>query len=283
MKRRLPIAPKYDLRRLVTARIDKRGRPVASFETSAEVHKERRHRLCVLMAQGKKRASALARELAGCHSRVPCLSHACPVCARRRRLLQSALVLELFDKYDISELKFVTLIHPADAVPAGQLHTCHVPKLINRYRRQLERAGIDKSITLLIGGVDVEWDAGYEVYQPHIHAITLGITKSDLRRMTRRWPKNPRVRVRARVEPIDDLPRVVAYLDKSFWSSVARKNNPIGKHPHSKRRPPLHIEAEMLRFLHRRSDFRMLFGVKSYAGPEPKILPVCSHRKPEEA
>jgi hypothetical protein len=266
MKPRLLIAPKYDLRQLVTAHTDKRGRSVASFETIAEAQKERRHRVCVLMAQRKKSASALARDLAGCHQRAPCGSRACPVCTRHRRLEQSASILEFLEQYDISKLKLVTLINPADTRSAGQLHTCDVRKLVNRYRRQLERAGIEKSRAFLIGGLDGEWDAGWEVYQPHIHAITLGVTKSDLKTMTRRWLKGTRVRVKARLEPIDDLPRVVAYLDKSFWASVARKNNPLGIYPHGRRRPPQHIEAEILKFLNTQSALHILYGVKSYSG-----------------
>jgi hypothetical protein len=132
----------------------------------------------------------------------------------------------------------------------------------------LERTGIDKSGCFLIGGVDGEWDAGWELYQPHIHAVVWGITEADLEALVKKWPSDPkRVRVRKRLEPIDDLARVVTYLDKSFWPSVARANNRLGIHPHGKRRPPKHIEAEILSWFHSQSasDLRLMYGVKLYS------------------
>jgi hypothetical protein len=194
-----------------------------------------------------------------------------------RRIIQGALVLEFLALYlvlkflkpcKLEGLQLLTLINPADAVPAGQLHTLNPRALINRLRRQLERAGIDKANCFLIGGVDGEWDAGWEVYQPHIHAVVWGITETDLEALVKKWPSDPkRVRVRKRLEPIDDLARVVTYLDKSFWPSVARANNPLGIHPHGKRRPPKHIEAEILSWLHSQSpsDLRLMYGVKLYS------------------
>ncbi|MER9002216.1 MULTISPECIES: hypothetical protein [unclassified Mesorhizobium] len=138
--------------------------------------------------------------------------------------------------------------------------------MISRLRRQLERAGIAKGNAFLIGAVDGEWDAGWSMFQAHTHLLEWRVSNGPLEAVTTKWPRSIRVRVRKRSEPIDDLARVVAYLEKSFWPAIARKKNPLGIHPHGKRRPPCTIEAEILRWLDRQkpSQMRIFFGVKTY-------------------
>jgi hypothetical protein len=255
-----------DVRLTVTSGFDKRGRAVDGFERITRVHRERARRLRLLDASNDRSSGTVARALKRCGWGGRCRSCACPVCARGRRIWRSASVLAFLASYPAAELVFVTLINPADEIPAGALHTFDPKKLINRTRRQLERLGIPKARVFLIGGVDGEWDEGWQVYQPHIHAIAWGVTKPQLRALAAKWPKSRRVRVPIRIEPIDDLPRVVAYLEKSFWGSVARRDNPLGIYPHGRRRPPPEIEAEVLRWLHQQKprELRLMFGVKQY-------------------
>lgn len=248
--------------------VDKRGRNLGALETRKAAREEHHHRLETLWEQMDVECATLATTLEGCgRDKRLCGSMACPRCARWRRITTSASILALLANYALADLRFVTLINPADAIPAGQLHTFDPKRLIDRTRRQLERVGVDKAQTFIIGTVDGEWDEGWWLYQPHIHAITWGITKAHLTALVAKWPKDPRrVRVRKRLEPIDDLPRVVAYLDKSFWPSVARAKNAMGLHPHGKRRPPPHIETEVLHWFHQQSPqhLRLMYGVKFY-------------------
>jgi len=264
------IPPEFDVRHLVNAGIDKRGRRVGAFETLKEAKKESRHRFRLLCEDDTDdEALILAQMLLACEKRARCESSACPVCVRRRRIQWSAAVLQFLADYDLKDLSFITLINPADALPAGQLHTFGPVAFRNRLRRQLERAGIDKTRCFLIGGIDGEWDAGWSVFQPHTHFITLNITSADLARAIKSWPSDPdRVRVRKRLEPINDLPRVVTYLDKSWWPAVARIKNPLGIHAHHKRRPPPEIEREILLWLdhYRSADLRLFYGLKSRHG-----------------
>jgi hypothetical protein len=172
--------------------------------------------------------------------------------------------------YNVKDLRFVTLINPADALPAGDLHTFNPRKLINRFRRQLERAGLPKSETFLIGGVDGEWDEGWFLFQPHLHLITRKDNIALLKSIVKSWPKEPdQIRVRLLPKPIYDLPRAVTYLDKSWWPAVARKSNPLQITPYKdKRRPPPEIELEILLWFdrYRAADLRLSYGLKTHHG-----------------
>jgi hypothetical protein len=265
-----PIPPEFDVRRLVRAGVDQRGRDVGPFESLKDAKNESRHRFRLLCTDEQNdRALTLALTLFCCEKHARCNSPACPVCARTRRIRSSAATLEFLADYDLQELKFITLINPGDAISAGQLHTFDPVAFRNRLRRQLERSGIDKSRCLLIGAIDGEFDDGWTVFQPHAHFVGLNITSADLKPLIDSWPRDPdRVRVRKRVEEIDDLPRIVTYLDKSWWPSVARANNKFDIHPHNKRRPPPETEREILLWFdrYRTADLRMLYGVKAHYG-----------------
>ena len=257
---------RYDVRQLVRPRTDKRGRLLGGFESLSAARHENQHRILVLRSSGDPKALLVAEVLAACRPANPCGSLACSECGRIRRIKESRASLRFLDVYPPDELRLLTLINPVDARRAGQLHTFDPALAINRTRRQLERAGIDKSASFSIGQIDGEWDEGRHLYQPHLHAIALGVDQTALKTLVEKWPRARRVRSRKRLEPIDDLPRVVAYLDKTFWPSVARKNNPLGIHPHQKHRPPKDIEVEILIWMnsHKSNELLMLFAVKNY-------------------
>ena len=258
------IPPEFDVRQLLQERVDKRGRLLRPFETVADMKKERDHRIRLLRSFSPK--SSLADTLENCTGRDSCGSLACPLCSRRRRYQSSAAILEFLAGHPLKDLRYLTLINPADALPAGHLDELDPKKLVNRLRRQLERAGLDKTEAFLIGALDGEWDEGWEVFQPHIHAVTYHLPKTVLSTLLTKWPRTPRVKNWKRRDPIDDLPRVVAYLDKAFWPCVARKDNPRGIYPHGKRRPPASIEIEILSWLNSYlpEHLHLRLGVKSY-------------------
>ena len=253
------------------AGIDKRGLQVRAFETLRKVKNESRHRFRLLCKDDRiDAARILALTLLACEKHARCeffgLSSLLPYIGGPSRATQPS---HSFINYDWEELQVVTLINPADALPAGQLHTFNARNLIHHFRRQLERAGLQKSDTFIVGAVDGEWDAGWAVFQPHLHLITHKDNVALLKVVVRSWPKE-RARVRVRLFPqvIYDLPRVVTYLDKSWWPAVARTNNPHGIHPYKERRPPPEIEVEILLWLNRyqSADLRLLYGVQSRHG-----------------
>jgi hypothetical protein len=235
------IPPEFDVRLLVTSGVDKRGRDVGPFETPKHAKKELRHRVRLLCENPENDdALILAQMLLACEQNARCESLACPVCSRSRRILSSAATLEFLHQHDWEDLRAVTLINPGDALHIGDLHEFNPRKLINRFRRQIERAGLPKSETFIIGAVDGEWDFGWFVFQPHLHLITFKGNITFLKSIVKTWPKDSdRVRIRLLPRSIYNLPRAVTYLDKSWWPSVARKNNPLGIEPYNdKRRPP---------------------------------------------
>jgi hypothetical protein len=264
------IPPEFDVRVLVRAGIDKRGRDVGPFETPKEAKKRSGQRFRLLCTDDKNdTAQILALTLFCCEKHARCESLACPVCSRNRRILSSAAVLHFLAQYDWEDLRAITLINPADALHVGDLHKFNPRKLINRFRRQLERAGLSKSKTFIVGFIDGEWDEGWQLFQPHLHLITHKDNISLLKTIVKTWAKDSdRVRLRMLTKKIYFLPRAVTYLDKSWWPSVARKNNPLEIHPHNKRRPPPEIEREILLWLdrYRTADLRLLYGVKAYHG-----------------
>jgi hypothetical protein len=258
------------VRRLVKAGVDQRGRDVGPFETLKDAKKHSRHRFRLLCKEVQNDAAQiLALTLLACERNARCESLACPVCARNRRIISSAAILEFLAQYDWEDLRAVTLINPGDALHVGELYTFNPRKLINRFRRQLERAGLPKSESFLIGAVDGEWDEGWFLFQPHIHLITHKANISLLKSIVKSWPKDSdRVRLPVLPKRIYDLPRAVTYLDKSWWPAVARTDNPFDIYPHDKRRPPPEIEREILLWFdrYRIADLRMLYGSKTHHG-----------------
>lgn len=159
-----PIPCQFDLRRLVKPRIDKRGRLLDGFEPLSAATQESTHRVKLLRQAQDPEAQALAAALEQCRRARRCGSRACPVCGRLRRIRTSASILRFLAAYPLQDLRYLTLINPADALPAGHLRTFDPKKLVNRFRRQFERAGIDKSKSFIVAQLDGEWDEGRDRY-----------------------------------------------------------------------------------------------------------------------
>src|SRR3954454_18767648 len=99
------ISPEFDVRHLVKAGIDQRGRRVGAFETLNEAKKESRHRFRLLCQDDTDdEALILAQMLLACEKRARCESLACPVCVRLRRIQWSAAVLKFLAAYDLEDL-----------------------------------------------------------------------------------------------------------------------------------------------------------------------------------
>jgi hypothetical protein len=87
--------PEFDVRRLVKAGVDQRGRDVGPFESLKKAKNESRHRfrlLCKEVQNGT--ALVLALTLLACERNARCESLSCAVCSRTRRIGSSAAVLE---------------------------------------------------------------------------------------------------------------------------------------------------------------------------------------------
>ena len=118
-RRSLSVPRHLDVRRLVVAGVDKRGRALKPFESLHDASRERsaRSELCgVLVMHGMVNSPRIS----SC-SRRRCQSTACPVCGRERRVVSSASILAFLLDWPLHHLHFLTLINPVDAIPAGQL------------------------------------------------------------------------------------------------------------------------------------------------------------------
>ena len=119
-RRSLSVPRHLDVRRLVVAGVDKRGRALKPFESLHDASRERSARIRTLRCTGDARDGELAEILSSC-SRRRCQSTACPVCGRERRVVSSASILAFLLDWPLHHLHFLTLINPVDAIPAGQL------------------------------------------------------------------------------------------------------------------------------------------------------------------
>jgi hypothetical protein len=104
------IERKFDVRRLVNATTDKRGRQLKPFETPEQAQEELRHRLRLLCDNSNDDLSLeIAFFLANCSNEFPCGSLVCPRCARVRRIHSAASILEFFGERKLRNLNFLTL------------------------------------------------------------------------------------------------------------------------------------------------------------------------------
>ena len=190
--------PEFDVRLLVRAGIDKRGRQVRAFETLRKAKKEfgTVSGCCAPTLRTMRPKSSPKRFWPAKSTPAASYWHVpfAPASAGSFRAPQPSAFLH---QHDWEELRAVSLINPADALPAGQLHKFNPRKLINRFRRQIERAGLSKPGTFIIGCVDGEWDEGWALFQPHIHLITHKDNIAILKSIVKTWPEqSDRVRVR---------------------------------------------------------------------------------------
>ena len=157
-----PVVKKFDPRR-----------HFPDFETLAQAKKRRRKYIALLLADPDPRAQKLGKRLGRCHLKLrPCMSPACPVCARRFRAWWASKIYSLMaDSGD--QWTVLSIVPIAQRFSVGKLSKFRLRAAKDRLRKQLERSSI-KGVEV-VGAIDVclqELEDGRFVWSLHFYLAT---------------------------------------------------------------------------------------------------------------
>jgi hypothetical protein len=141
-----------------------------SFETIDEAAAESDHRIKSLLRHGTHEARSLARDLKRCMNDGRCGRFICPLCWRDARREFTACALKLLAPH--ANLQMLHVVPEGAAFDKSVLR-CFAPKrFCNSVRAAISRTRCLDG--LIIGGIDLGFDATTGLFQPHIHAIIAG-------------------------------------------------------------------------------------------------------------
>jgi hypothetical protein len=116
------------------------------------------------------RAPEIAAALEACDPDVLCCLVICAICSRRyrfrliRRLL--AIAKSRAGQHEVATIYLATY-------PAGTLATASINRERDRLRKRLHRYGFGESI--LIGGIEVNWDRAAKSWVLHVPVLAIGV------------------------------------------------------------------------------------------------------------
>ena len=148
------------------------GRP--ELETLAQAQSRNLQRIDALA----DRAPEIAAALEACDPTALCCLVICAVCSRRyrfrliRRLL--AIARSRPGQHEVATIYLGTY-------PAGTLGTVSINRERDRLRKRLERTGFGESI--LIGGIEVNWDGAAKSWVLHVHVLAIGVPPAAWKRL----------------------------------------------------------------------------------------------------
>jgi hypothetical protein len=239
---------------------------LVEFESFDAAKAERKIRVKAIKG---KHARQLRKALKQCQKNRRCLLPICPVCMRRYRIWYTSRTLRLLAH--AGPLLFVTLVDPDDAFSAEELEGFQPKMLIERVRHRLRRAGI----SLVIGGLDGEFDDGKAKFQPHIHFVCPVSEAGKLMEMARRFYPSSDTVYRGMVikevrDSVEDVAKVMTYTCKTFWP---RTFHGAGLRVKPKRlRSARHIAWLLWLGRYGLGDLQLFYGVKRQ-GDEIVITP----------
>jgi hypothetical protein len=257
-------SPRHDVQRLASG-----------FETREQAEAYRRGRVGVLR-EGSRADQRLADKLEACGGPDGrCLSPADPVCARDHRRWVVGETLRLLEGRD--DLLAATLVMPRQRVPGGELATLEPRAALAALKRQLERAGLPGLV--LVGGLDLSLEVdrrthGPDAWQPHVHAVTSGCTRQELRgALERHYAATAEVGQPLHVDEVEDRAEQVSYCFKSLHRRRVSGFDAEGQPSTARYRLRDDELREVLRFLDRHgfAELLILKGVRRY-GSELRLV-----------
>jgi hypothetical protein len=144
------------------------------LETFAQAEARNLQRVDVLT----DRAPEIGAALEACDPAVLCALIICAICSRRyrfrliRRLL--AIARSRPGRHEVATIYLGTYL-------AGTLATASMNRERDRLRKRLERAGFGESI--LIGGIEVNWDSAAKSWVLHVHVLAMGVRPAAWKRL----------------------------------------------------------------------------------------------------
>lgn len=185
-------------------------------------------------------------------------------------------MLRLFE--GIKPLWFVTLVPPELRYLPSELEDFNPQNLIERVKRQLERA---KLTVIAIGSIDFSFEVDSRAnvkrirrqpsaWQPHLHMIVTGCTRAKLRKaLKRRYRPTKAVRrplvIKEVSKAVDDRMKACSYCTKPFFQGnilYVRKRR-RRKRSVALKKPQRH-EIVLFTASQTYSDLEMRIGVRQY-------------------
>lgn len=210
-----------------------------------------------------KKAEALwARdEIRAQDGRSPALdgSLASSLAMRRLRRGFCGQVLKALSQVGLSEVAFFTLIPLTGKIEGVALAGADGKKLLEQFRSQLNRLGLNKASGWLIASVHGDYDPISDEFQLHLHVLAVGQKAEVVGRVrgSRTYRSSGEVKrpILRQVANGSDLPwQVTYYLAQSFWPSRPRLLATHAPQPkRARNRIPEPRHAEWLMWMNRQS------------------------------
>ncbi|MGG5809159.1 hypothetical protein [Falsiroseomonas sp. CW058] len=264
----------YDPAKLVRATKTK-----PAFSTDEEARAELDERIRRLSLSSTSVVRALAMRLTCGDGEAPPASLAHPLYTRAFQRAQGSVLLVRTREAGAAglEVKPFTLVWPAHAVHADELHDADPTRLIAWLRRLALKHLPRNPRGWLYAQLHGEYEARSNTFILHFHGIAAGDyllalrgpVKAELKEEAKHLPKNPNtsdVRAPLLFQQLRDAPRQVSYVLQSWWPSRPVVMTPKGlKRVRAKRRIPEPYHSAYLVWLDRQSvaGLRLRMGLGS--------------------
>jgi hypothetical protein len=230
------------------------GRP--QLETLAQAQSRNQKRVDALT----DRAPEIAVALEACDPAAPCCLVICAICSRRYRFRLIRRLLAIAKSYPGQHEEATIYLA---TYPAGTLTAAGVNRERDRLRKRLERNGFGDSI--LIGGIEVNWDSATRSWILHVHVLAIGVAPAAWKRLKKALrdagPKFP-----VKVQRLRNPERQISYMIK--YHTYFRPRSRTGE----VRSPAVPLPPERLSELanwcsgYTFEDFTFLFGARRRGG-----------------
>ncbi|MEO5332952.1 MAG: hypothetical protein H7839_13085 [Magnetococcus sp. YQC-5] len=234
------------------------------FESREAMNEEKNLRYSLLLKNKVKGADAVATRLSECVPR-PCMSPACPECARLFRRWKFWAISKLFRG---EETYSVTIVPTTARMGDDDLMKFNPRSFAERIRHQLDEVNVD---VIAVGGIEIDYHSHVRLWQPHIHLLVSGATKEELLGLTRFYRTKRELdnsdgvrKVPVMIKKIDNRAKAFSYILKM---RPMRRDHFIGKDGSYRRprkyrldEPQLSLSLVMLNKF-KLTDFLFLYNV----------------------
>lgn len=212
--------------------------------------------------------------LENCKAKKRCKSAACPVCFREQRVRLVTTLLEYPQKRP--KWRFVTIVMYADYLTDEQLRSFDVSKFKDKFRKLLEKAGIEGPV---IGGIEPDYHESEQKWLPVLHLLVpkdktaLGVLRNLLKKRNKGHIRSAGTKKRPMlVKKVKERGSLYTYLFKSYWVQVSIYSDKAGKSRTMKKRLPKKQLVLSLETLHRIGFENLTFTYKVKKTPVSRAI-----------
>lgn len=202
----------YDLSDLRPPEYNWKGANVG-FETPDECDRRNASHVRIL-SKGGGWSQNLSEIIRACSQRSPCGSPACKRCMREWRRAVTGQALPIARKLERKGLVpvLVTLVFTDPELRRPTLPRVSLSSVKQRLRMAIRRAGLGG--VPMIGGVEVDWNEGDEVWDLHVHLVAFVHSTAALDSLRPSFKKANGVTRPMQVDVIEDLDKAIPYCWK---------------------------------------------------------------------